>query len=370
MAMQSTVAAADVVNGKAGSDAGVRLETWLEGRPRARLGIFPTPLEAAPRFSAALGGVEVLLKRDDLTNFAFGGNKTRNLEFMLGEALATGADCIVTGADTQSNQCRQAAAAAAKLGLDCYLVLAAGEHTERQGNLLLDHLYGAHVHVVEGVNLTTLQAHADTVEERLKAEGRRPYRITSQYPHLALKAMTGYLSAAVELESELRERAIEAATIVICSGSGTTHTGLAAGLKALGGRHRVIGISILNPAEAQRAKIVALSQRCAEANGLACALSPDEVDVRDTYIGDGYGKVTAAGLEAISLLARTEAVILDPVYTGKTMAGLIDLVRKGEIGRDAPVVFVHTGGVPAIFAYHDELSRGVPSPAVTIPVHV
>lgn len=341
------------------------LEERLGQRPRVRLGTLPTPLEEWPRFRVALqeavgrAAPRVLAKRDDLSGFALGGNKTRNLEYLVGEAIASGADCLVTGADVQSNQCRAVAAAAAKYGLDCYLAVAAGRHRETQGNLLLDHLFGAHVEIVEGVDLVGVQTHLDGVEQRLRDGGRTPYRITGQRPETAVKAMGGYLGCALEIDAQVQALALDAperVRIVICAGSGTTQSALATGLKALGAPYRVTGIAVIGRAEETREKIVAYSHRCAALFDLPAALTTEEVDVRDEYAAPGYGVPSDASLDALRLVARSEGVVLDPVYTSKTVAGLMDLTRRGELGPDDTAVFVHTGGVPGLFAYAEELA--------------
>ena len=331
------------------------LAAKLAEQPRVELGTFPTPLDACPRLSEAVGGPPLYIKRDDLTGLALGGNKTRNLEFQIGSAVAQGCDSVVAGADTQSNQCRQASAACAKVGLDCYLVLSGGLHTELQGNLLLDHIFGANVTVLEDATIDSLQERIDPIEAELRAQGRKPYRITSMYPEPALRAMCGYLSCALELSTQLSSLPQPPSTIFITSGSGTTHAGFAAGIKVLGLPIKVVGISIKEPADEQRKNVAARSQRLAAQLDIPCGLSEDEVHVSGDYIGEKYGLTTPAGLEAIRLTAQHEGILLDPVYTGKTMAGIIALARAGELPADQPVIMVHTGGIPAIFAYHEEI---------------
>ncbi len=331
------------------------LAAILAQQPRVDLGTFPTPLDPCPRLSEAVGGPPIYIKRDDLTGLALGGNKTRNLEFQIGSAVAQGCDSVVAGADTQSNQCRQTAAACAKVGLDCYLVLSAGLHSELQGNLLLDHVFGANVTVLDDANIDNLQARIDPIEADLRAQGRKTYRITSMYPEPALRAMCGYLSCALELSTQLAALPKPPSAIFITSGSGTTHAGFATGVKLLGLPTKVIGISIKEPADEQRENVAKRSQTLAEQLGLPCALTVDEVLVYGEYIGEKYGVVTEAGMEALRLTAQTEGILLDPVYTGKTMSGLIDMARKGDIPADQPAVMVHTGGIPALFAYHEEL---------------
>ncbi|HEU5315619.1 MAG TPA: D-cysteine desulfhydrase family protein [Chloroflexota bacterium] len=346
----------------------MQLEEFLASRPRVPLGTLPTPLDACPRLSEAIGGAPIAIKRDDLSGFALGGNKVRMLEFALGEAVAVGADCLLTGADVQSNQCRAVAAGAARLGMECHLVVSRGPHPEMQGNLLLQHVFGAHVRVVEppaigDKTLVDVQGVLDEVEAALRATGKRPFRITGQRIEHALKGMVGYMTGAVELAAQLRALPAAPSAMVICAGSGTTMAGLVCGLKALGGgvlRQRVIGVTISNPAAAVRERILALSHMAAETYGLDCVLEPDEVDVRDGFVGPGYGLPSEEGLAALALVARTEGILLDPIYTSKTAAALFHLIRSGELPPDRPVVMVHTGGIPGVFAYHQEVAAALP----------
>ncbi|MDE2815606.1 MAG: D-cysteine desulfhydrase family protein [Chloroflexota bacterium] len=331
------------------------LAAKLAEQPRVELGTFPTPLDACPRLSDAVGGPPIYIKRDDLTGLALGGNKTRNLEFQIGSAVAQGCDTVVAGADTQSNQCRQASAACAKVGLDCHLVLSGGLHNEVQGNLLLDHIFGANVTVLEDTNIDDLQDRIDPIEAELQRQGRKTYRISSKFPDPALRAMCGYLSCALEFSTQLPSLPQPPSTIFITSGSGTTHAGFAAGIKVLGLPTKVVGISIKEPADEQRETVAARSQMLAEQLEIPCGLSPDEVFASEDYLGTGYGEVTDEGMEAIRLTAQLEGILLEPVYTGKTMSGLIGMARAGELPADQPVIMVHTGGIPALFAYHEEM---------------
>ena len=328
----------------------------IDALPRAQLANLPTPLDFCPRLTAHLGGPDIYIKRDDLTGLALGGNKTRNLEFLFGEAIAQGADCVITGAYPQSNQCRQTAAAAAKLGLECYLVLGALKHrADAQGNLLLDHLFGAHVEIAPDADDVGVQAVIDERVRDLEAQGRKPYRFTNKYPALAVKSVAGYLSGMLELHEQLQQLPEQPTTIVVTSGSGSTHTGIAATVKALGLPYHVTGISIRPQSPPQRERIAALAQNAARHYGIPCALTPDEVDVREEYYGAGHGVTTAAGREAVLTVARTEGVLLDLTYTGKAMSGFIDLTRNGAFKPGERVVFVHTGGIPSLFAHADDI---------------
>lgn len=320
--------------------------------PRATLGHLPTPLEELPRFSQKLGGPRVLIKRDDCTGLLFGGNKTRHNEFLFGEALRQNADVLVWGAGTQSNNCRQTAAACAKLGLDCVLYLSRAAHNDDiQGNLLLDHLMGAEVHIVDlplGPDLDNLLL---AKAEELRRAGRRPFvwdRITGR-PIAAVS----YALCLAEIVDQLAERGITA-TNVYASAAGATGGGLALGKAVLGGPNIKLICPIQWPWNIP-ADLAEVANQAAKLLDLPHRVAPQEVDVRTDYIGTGYGQVTAASREAMNLVARTEGILLDPTYTGKAMAGLIDDVRQRRLTSQDTVVFIHTGGTPAVFAYRDEL---------------
>jgi D-cysteine desulfhydrase family pyridoxal phosphate-dependent enzyme len=331
-------------------------EQMLDERfPRVRLATLPTPLEDAPRFSAALGGPRVLIKRDDLTGLALGGNKVRKLEWLLGDARAKSADCVITIGAGQSNHCRQTAAAAARTGLDCYLLLTPPFKSEGQGNELLDELLGARIVRVASREPGSREAARDQLVARLKAEGRRPYFIPSggSTPIGAL----GYVLCSIELGQQLADAGIAPSRVYFSSGSAGTHTGLEVGARANHASYRLVGVSDGDKGSEIAAKVARLSDETAKTLGLEARFSPAELTVvDDRYTGPAYGTPSPEGIEAIRLLARTEGILLDPVYTSKAMAGLIDHARRGEIGRDETVVFVHTGGAPALFAYAQELT--------------
>jgi L-cysteate sulfo-lyase len=327
---------------------------------RARFCHLPTPLESLPRLSAHLGGPAILVKRDDATGLAFGGNKTRKLEFVLGEALAAGADTVITTGSVQSNHCRQTAAAAARLGLGCHLVLQRevardDARYERTGNALLDRLAGAELHPVgrDADRDATMAALA----EELRAAGLRPAVIpvgasTPVGAH-------GYVVAGLEIlaQAEALGRPLDA--IVHASGSGGTQAGLLVAMAGVHGGVPVLGISDGEPRAALEAVVGDLAERTAALLGVpnaAMAGLADRVEVLDEYFGDAYGQPTAGMVEAIRLCARLEGLFLDPVYSGKAMAGLIDQIRQGRWSRSQTVVFVHTGGTPALFAYVDALT--------------
>ncbi len=323
----------------------------LEKMPRVRLAHLPTPLDEAPRLSAALGGPRILVKRDDLTGLAFGGNKTRKLEFLLADALRQGADTIFTEGATQSNHCRQTAAAARKLGLRCVLVLSHSEHDELQGNLLLDHLLNVEI------CLTDREQRAETMAELADEErrkGRQPYVIPTG-GSTGVGAL-GYANVVLELAQQLFERSLSISRIYFSSSSGGTHGGLVLGAKLYHAPYRIIGVSPDDTTAEVQAIVAHVAADAAKVLGVDLSFAPQEVEAYDQFVGPGYAISTPESLEAIRLFAETEGIILDPVYTAKAAAGMIHDIRSGAVGRDETIIFIHTGGTPAIFAYHRELS--------------
>jgi D-cysteine desulfhydrase len=306
--------------------------------PRAPLGVFPTPLDTLPRLSAQLG-VEVLAKRDDLTGLALGGNKIRKLEMLMAEALAAGADAVVTCGAVQSNHCRCTAAAARKLGLECGLVLFDGRHPEN-GNLLLDELLGATIEHHPAADRPRAEALMAGLGERY----RKPYLIPFGGSN-GLGA-AAYAWGYQELREQLGGRG---GTLFCVTSSGATHAGLALGHAILGGP-AVVGVSIGEPAAVCQDRLGPLM---AEAAAILGVPNEGRTVVLDGYQGEGYGVPSASGNDAIRLLARTEGILLDPVYTGKAMGGLLAEYRRYE----PPIIFLHSGGVPALFAYADELAK-------------
>jgi L-cysteate sulfo-lyase len=320
--------------------------------PRVNFIHAPTPLEELPRLSKHLGGPALLVKRDDCTGLALGGNKARKLEFLIGAATARGADTLLTAGGVQSNHCRQTAAAAAKYGFASELFLTRSvqwnEPTyERTGNVLLDRLTGAKLHFVPR-DTDLDQAMARRAEE-LKKQGKKPFVVPvgGSTPTGAL----GYVSSAVELVAQANERGLVVDHVVHASGSGGTQAGLIVGLEGANSGVPVIGISVSRPKARLEAEVRALVQGTADSLGLQHRIAADRTIVLDEYIGSAYGQPTPAMIEAVELCARLEGLVLDPVYTGKAMAGLIDLVRKKRFKPTDTVVFIHTGGTPALFAY-------------------
>lgn len=319
----------------------------LERHP---LGFWPTPVVELPALSAALGGPPIWMKRDDQTGLALGGNKTRKLEYLLADALAQGADTLVTAGSAQSNHCRQTAAAAAASGLGCHLVLGGAAPDVANGNLLLDHLLGARIHWAgahrKGEDIPALC-------ERLRADGLQPYAV----PYGGSNAV-GALGF-VEAVRELRAQAPAGggfSHVVFPSSSGGTHAGLLAGARHYGLECALVGIRIdKEDDDAPFADTVAaLATEVAQALGLDARFAPDALGLVEDYAGT-YGAVGAAEREAIELVARTEGILLDPVYTGRALAGLVDGIRGGRFAPDDRVLFWHTGGTPALFAYADAL---------------
>ncbi len=310
--------------------------------PRLRFAHLPTPVEHLPRLSAALGGPTLLVKRDDQTGLAFGGNKTRKLEYLLAEAQANGARTLITGGAAQSNHCRQTAAAAARFGFRCILVLA-GEPPERaSANLLLDDLFGAQI------VWCTPDARDETMQrvfEQAWEAGERPFLI----PYGG-SSPTGAAAYAFAMQ-ELLSQDVRPDWIVVASSSGGTQAGLAAGAHLFGFEGRVLGISIDKPEVELSAGIVAgLASQVCERLGQPHTFSPQDILVDDRFLGGGYGVMGEAEREAIRLFARHEGLLLDPVYTGRAAAALIARIRNGEFQRGEQVLFWHTGGTPALFA--------------------
>jgi D-cysteine desulfhydrase family pyridoxal phosphate-dependent enzyme len=331
-------------------------------RPRLKLAHLPTPLDHAPRFRSALQGPsgvpDMWVKRDDMTGLAFGGNKTRQLEFVFADMMEQGCDVLVAGAYTQSNWCRQMTAACKKLGLDIALVLLHGEKGPAvQGNLLLDHLMGADVTVVDIETMEDLQPHLDAKGEELRAAGRKPYVIKPLgVESLAIGAL-GYVEAAIELDEQLEAMGVAPSHLYLC-GANMTPAGMALGFKALGRNIRLVNITPIQWAEPRDEGIANIANATAALLDIDVRLDASEIQSHDDYIGERYGVVTEESRAALKLMARTEGIILDPVYSSKALAGLIDHARRGALTKDDSVVFVHTGGMPALFAYAEDLQLG------------
>ncbi len=336
----------------------------LSSQPRVTLGTFPTPLVEATRLRAALGGPDrcprIVIKRDDLTGLALGGNKVRKLEFLVADALRRQADVIITSGATQSNHARLTAAAARAAGLDCVLVLSArSEKPPIQGNLLLDHLLGATIHFIP-TNPDPHFAVADDeavkvaeIADDLTRRGRRPYVIPigGSSPVGAL----GYVAGTGELRSQLLDAGITAHRVYYASGSRGTQAGLELGARLFECSYLLHGIAVSAGEADKKLRAARLINEAASLLGSPLRVDASELITDQRFIGQGYGVASPECVEAIKLLAREEAILLDPAYTGKAMAGLIDDVRRGAIDPSETVVFLHTGGAPALFAHGEAL---------------
>lgn len=329
----------------------------LEKFPQVKLAFLPTPLEYAENLTNTLQCPKIFFKRDDCTGLAFGGNKIRKLEFVLADALKKKADTLITTGAPQSNWARQAAAAARKLGMEVILVLAGDKPQEYQGNLLLDKILGCEISFEKVTDL----------DEEGELEGKFPYtkkiaeemRKKGKIPYLAALGAEnplgtlGYINALYELKVQLEKMEIDADYIILAEGGGGTQAGIEIGIKLLGLKTKVLGISV---SRHRREKCDEVSKLCNETLDFLqlknYRFSSDKIMVNMDYVGEGYGIPTQECTQAIELVAQKEGVFLDPVYTGKAMAGLIDLVKKGKFKKDDNIVFIHTGGNTANFAYN------------------
>ena len=302
----------------------------------------PTPVETLPRLSDALGGPRLLIKRDDQTGLAFGGNKTRKLEFLIAEARDQGARTLVSGGALQSNHCRQTAAAAARFGFKCVLVLTGKKPRHPSANLLLDELFGAQViYVAERNDRDRI---LQQTFDRASKDGMKPYLV----PYGG-SSPTGALGYAFAIK-ELMEQNLQADWIVFATSSGGTHAGLLVGQHVFGYSGNVLGISIDESEEWLKEHVSELASLTSDKLGDRLEFTPDKVLANSNYCSAGYGVLTDLEREAITLFAKQEGLLLDPVYTGRAAAGMIDLIRKGFFKKNETVLFLHTGGQPALFA--------------------
>lgn len=320
--------------------------------PRVQLVHAPTPLEPLPRLTRHLGGPTLWVKRDDCTGLATGGNKTRKLEFLVGEALELGADTLITQGATQSNHVRQTVAAAARFGLGCEALLEARIVTEdrdylENGNVLLDHLLGATLHHRPGG--ADMAAELEGLAEALRKRGAKPYVIPGggSSPTGAL----GYVASGLELLHQANDQRLRLDAVVTATGSTGTQAGLVAGLAGANSGIPVLGVCVRAPRERQEANVHALAQAVADRLGVRGGIPREAVVADDRFIGPGYGLPTPEMVEAVTLFARLEGILLDPVYTGKAAAGLIGLIREGRFGTGDNVLFLHTGGSAGLFGY-------------------
>ena len=324
----------------------------MSALPKKSLGFFPTPLVELSRLGKILGGPKIFMKRDDMTGLALGGNKTRKLEYLLGDALIQGCDAVITAGASQSNHFRQTAAAAAYSGMECHLVLGGEEPDRTQGNLLLDKLLGCHVHWAgnnrKGEDIPK-------IADQLKVSGKKPYIVP--YGGSNELGAIAFIAALEELESQAKSEPFS--HIVFASSSGGTQAGLMVGKKLLNKKFQLIGINI-DKDETDgmpfSQHIIALANRTAAQVSVSSDFTEQELILNSNYVGEGYGIVGDLENEALSLVAQAEGILLDPVYTGRAMGGLIDLIRTGAIDKKAKVLFWHTGGIPALFAYAEKIN--------------
>jgi 1-aminocyclopropane-1-carboxylate deaminase/D-cysteine desulfhydrase-like pyridoxal-dependent ACC family enzyme len=326
--------------------------------PRVRLAHLPTPLEEAPRFAAKLGGgVRVFIKRDDCTGLVLGGNKARHNEFLLGDAVASGADLFVWGALIQSNNCRQTAAACAKLGIECRLYLSkAHQKTEPQGNLLLDYLVGAHVEFTDAKIGPELNALLAEKAAEFRDAGRKPYFWDP--PRVVPLAAVSYAVCMAEIAEQLKAINVDPEAFYVSS-AGATGAGVALGKALLGFECRARLICPMPWPWDIPTRIAADANAAAERMGLSNRIAASDLDVDESYIAPGYGLPSPGGQEAMHMLATTEAILTDHIYTAKALGALVADVRAGKYPRGSALVFIHTGGVPAIFAEPEKVLPGM-----------
>lgn len=317
---------------------------------RLSLGFFPTPIIKLERLGDNLGGINLYMKRDDMTGLALGGNKTRKLEYILADAVDNNCDCVITAGAAQSNHCRQTAAAAALLNMECHLLLGGDPPIQAQGNLLLDHLFSAVIHWAgdrrKGEDL-------DALYSELHALGKKPCVIP--YGGSSLLGALSFVDAVQEIMVQTVNGNFT--HIVFASSSGGTHAGLLSGKKLFHQEFELLGIKIDKHAGDNFAQhIASLANDTARMLDLEAGFTREDVILCEEYLGDGYGKVGELEREAISLLARLEGILLDPVYTARAMGGLIDMVRSGKFTCSDKILFWHSGGAPALFDYASQLS--------------
>ena len=318
----------------------------LDQLPRVSLAFLPTPLHEMPNLARALGGPRLFIKRDDMTGLAFGGNKARKLEFLVADALAQGADVLITTGAAQSNHCRQTAAAARKVGLRCVLVLTPSHHEEFQGNILLDALLKAEV------VRCSAEAQSETlarVAANERARGNTPY-VVPVGGSTGVGAL-GYAAMMGELGAQLQAMALTPAAMYFSSGSAGTHAGMFLGKRLFDLDLALIGVSPSRSADRVRAEASAIVADGAHILGIDIAAGPADFDVDDAFVGPGYGINTPASLEAVRLFAEHEGILIDPVYTAKAAAAMITHIRAGRFTPDQTLLFLHTGGTPALFSY-------------------
>jgi D-cysteine desulfhydrase family pyridoxal phosphate-dependent enzyme len=332
--------------------------------PRVQLALLPTPIEPMPNLSKALGGPSLFVKRDDLTGLALGGNKARQIEFYFGEAIAKKSNVILITGAIQSNFVRSVAAAAAKLNMDCHVQLEERvpniDATHRtSGNVLLTKLFGATIYTYpDGEDEIGADQNINKIAEGLRKQGRIPYIIPLAPGHTPLGAL-GYIVAAQEILDQLRKSGQIIDEIVVASGSASTHAGILYGLRALENQIPVVGICVRRNKEIQAPRVLARCSEISELLGTPEYVTTDDIILNDVPLAPGYGLLNPLTIEALKLAASLEGLLLDPVYTGKAMAGVIDRVRTNTYDNGMNVLFLHTGGQPSLFAYESELTAAL-----------
>jgi len=322
--------------------------------PRVNLAHLPTPLEFLPNLSKKLGGPDIYIKRDDCTGLGTGGNKTRKLEFLMAEALAQKADVVITQGAVQSNHARQTAAAAAKLNMACEILLenrtgyANRDYTD-SGNVLLDRIFGANI--TRFAKDTDMNAAMEEKAEEIRSQGKTAYIIPGGGSNAT--GALGYVNCAIETLTQANDSGLRIDHFVTATGSTGTQAGLVVGLEATRSGIPLLGISVRAPKEQQEENVYNLACKTADHMGISGCVAREKVVANSDYVGDGYGLPTMSMIEAVNLMAREEAILMDPVYSGKGLAGLIDHIRNGFFTKGQNVVFLHTGGSVALFGYVD-----------------
>jgi D-cysteine desulfhydrase family pyridoxal phosphate-dependent enzyme len=344
------------------------LKKKIEAMPRVELAHIPTPLEHLRHFSKRLEKVNVFLKRDDQTGLAFGGNKARKLEFIMADVLEQKADTVITWAGVQSNWCRQTAAAAKKLGIKPLLILfkRPGLPYQYDGNLLLDAVFDSDIRLVESqagqkmMEYEAVRSVVDGFADEVRRKGGRPYiaPIGGSLPEASMTkpwGAMGYVNAFLEIVAEAASREAKVDAVVFATGSGSTHAGLLVGAKLVSPQTKIIGISVSETKETMERYVRTIVESSLELLGEPSEVRDEEIIAFEDYLREGYGILDQDVAEAIRAVAETEGILLDPVYTGKAMSGFLDLVRKDYFDEGANIVFLHSGGTPALFPYRDEL---------------
>jgi len=332
------------------------LQRKIDRLPRVKLVNLPTPLEKMPRLTSALNGPQLWTKREDCTGLAFGGNKERKAEFALGDALNKKADVVITVGPVQSNHARATAAAARKLGLKVILVLSGEKPSNYDGNMLVNHLLGADIRFLEGkpTKLDRMRF-TEEIAADLRKKGHVPYVIPAgaSYPPGAI----AYVNAMLELLSQAKKGGFRIDYVVHAAGSGGTQAGLVLANKALGPIVNILGICAEPHIKDKLVEeTVEIARGAAKLLDLDVTVKPDDVDLNEDYAGEAYEAPTPEALNAIKLVAQTEGILLDPIYTGRAMAGIIDLIRQTHYEKDENIVFIHTGGTPTLFPYREDLT--------------